>query len=762
VVKVSAKAKAKAPKDGGVSKNAKKASAQKGVATRHANKAAAEAAKGNHAEAARLATLAAAAAASSGDQSRAANLTDQAAEYARLAAAAAGNASPADDNDKDDNDKDDNDKDDGDGSDDRVAGDDGAPAPGKSPMPTPGRSPAGKRPAGRAAGDGDDGDDRADNDDPASKAPPKSPARKSLSKSPARSLPKSPTSKNLAGKTPAGKATAADGNPPDDGSPPPRRLASPRKSQSPAKARRSATPAGNVQPAANMPAPGNNALTFDTKRGADVFNAFQIFSLQLNHALKTEEEQQDGAFEDHVANTAWEIFDSGLDVVIADLAGQNTAIEMANRPPGEAKTARNAAWKITAHMLGLSDDNTVYTDDDLCFGVGADGTILTSVRQMNRQLKAAQFDNGLFHYDWERRLRLGDNDGDDDSDDDSSTDGDGDDGNTGDASDAGDAGALNDGRGKDKSATPTRFPQGKATFVFGGRLNFLNFVNDDDPDNEIAKAPRSASDRASLNAAKVGVMALFSPHILPSIEQLHPALQGLASGPPSGRNSAPREQSRAASGSQSREAPQAARLPLHGGARLVSTLGGLGLGTGSSTNRRVAKSVEKGSRAGPAAGKPPIYQSDIDFARRRRSQCPSPTPGPRPTDSDAESPGFLGIMDGLEQVGLDVWELMAHAKEGADATGELLDIMDDIRGVYTAMGKACDAIKGVPEELQDPAITMSVLPMVLGLVEKVRDVKENYGLGRVKRGTKRLQLQEASEAAVAVDRPIKRTRISRA
>ena len=86
-------------------------------------------------------------------------------------------------------------------------------------------------------------------------------------------------------------------------------------------------------------------------------DAFQIFSLRLNDARKTEEEQQDGAFEDHVANTAWEIFDSGLDVVIADLAGQNTAIQMANRPRGEqAKTARNAAWKITAHMLGLSND----------------------------------------------------------------------------------------------------------------------------------------------------------------------------------------------------------------------------------------------------------------------------------------------------------------------------------------------------------------------------------------------------------------------
>ena len=68
--------------------------AQKGVATRHANKATAEAAQGNHAEAARLATLAATAAANSGDQSRAANLTSQAAAYARLAATPAGDDPP--------------------------------------------------------------------------------------------------------------------------------------------------------------------------------------------------------------------------------------------------------------------------------------------------------------------------------------------------------------------------------------------------------------------------------------------------------------------------------------------------------------------------------------------------------------------------------------------------------------------------------------------------------------------------------------------
>ena len=92
--------------------------------------------------------------------------------------------------------------------------------------------------------------------------------------------------------------------------------------------------------------------------------------------------------------------------------------------------------------------------------------------------------------------------------------------------------------------------------------------------------------------------------------------------------------------------------------------------------------------------------------------------------------------------------------------------MNDIRGVYTASGgKAYDAIKGVPEEPWHPAITM-VGPTNGAWPEwrRSRGVKENYGLGRVKRGTLRecSPLQEASEAPVAVDRPIKRTRIARA
>jgi hypothetical protein len=133
----------------------------------------------------------------------------------------------------------------------------------------------------------------------------------------------------------------------------------------------------------------------------NVFRAFQVYSAQLASALKSQDQRDDDAFDDHLANTAKEIFDSGLDVVVDNLADFNVTIHIAS---GKAKDGRNAAWKITSYMLGYTDDVAVYRDDDLCFGIGADGTVLMSVQEMNRQLKAARFDDGIFHYDWEERI----------------------------------------------------------------------------------------------------------------------------------------------------------------------------------------------------------------------------------------------------------------------------------------------------------------------------------------------------------------------
>jgi hypothetical protein len=386
--------------------------------------------------------------------------------------------------------------------------------------------------------DGPSDDDPSDDDDPSydDGNDGKSSARKASSAgkpSPGR---RTSSASHASSKT-SGRKTSSASNASAKKASSPRRSASPGNAPAPSSGQRGSPsqPDGSVQHD-DEPADGTS-LTFNTKRGQDVFKAFQICSIR-NHSSKTPAERNNTAFNDHFADFAWEVFDSGLEVVIADLADQGITIAMGDRPSryakGDSNTHRNAAWKITSHVLGMSKTHMVYRDDDLCFGIGPDGSVLTNASQMNEQLKAGRFDNGIFHYDWETKLQLDGFDG--------------------------------SGKGKAKPPAPATAAPGKGTIVFGGELSFLNYVKDDDPANQIVKSatgggsiaaglraaasePTAADDPSfDLEAAKKAVRDLLgsstptqrTPDVVASIEQPDKDLQPLVQTPPSGGKSVTR------------------------------------------------------------------------------------------------------------------------------------------------------------------------------------------------------------------------------
>jgi hypothetical protein len=274
---------------------------------------------------------------------------------------------------------------------------------------------------------------------------------------------------------------------------------------------------GSPSPSDDGEDDGDN-LTFDTKRGMEVFRAFQIASID-NHAMKNKNEKKTAAFNDHYADFSWEVFDSGLDVVIAELADQGVIINLVNRPAnmtkGELNSHRNAAWTMASFALGLNKRDQVFKDDDLCFGVGPDGSVLTSASEMNNILKKKKFENGIFHYDWEAKLQ------------------------------------LNGAKAKVKpkappkakpaalaptspakasppplpagpakaspSPTPTSSEKAKSSTaqarpVFGGALDFLNNVTDDDPADQLVTSPAGGDSLAArLMAAVTAPMTAEDP-----------------------------------------------------------------------------------------------------------------------------------------------------------------------------------------------------------------------------------------------------------
>jgi hypothetical protein len=203
------------------------------------------------------------------------------------------------------------------------------------------------------------------------------------------------------------------------------------------------------------PAGDNQNVAFDSKRGHIIFQAFQIHNMKLNVGRKTTVESEEQSFDDQVAVFAYELFESGLDTVLSDIRDQGVDISIHDRPYGDSKGNRNVAWKLTSYILGFSTSNIIYKDDDLCFGVSPTGQVLVDANEMDKALRDAKFDNGIYRFDWRRSLRM-----------------------SGDGLETVDTGI------KAYTAADCRFK---------GQLNFLNFVTDEEAENNIVRGQQASS-----------------------------------------------------------------------------------------------------------------------------------------------------------------------------------------------------------------------------------------------------------------------------